>query len=184
MTSILTTAVLAGAAGLLAATPSLAESTMRTLEQDRVLYELQERCSKDAADFFAQIRREDDRAWLDTGAGTGPEGSDSARYETGALVRYDYENNYSRNFNGCFITVKYEARWHELGSTVHAEELWDVNSHRLLGRMRIQTLPPSSASPSTTKAEPAWLPICRFADKDCDVEKWQALIKPYMQDSK
>ena len=102
MTCIPPTTVLAGAAALLAATPSFADNTVRTVEQEKALYELQESCSKDAAAFYAQIRKEDDRAWLDTGRawvdganGLGP--AASAQYEAGALVRYDYENNYSRS---------------------------------------------------------------------------------------
>jgi len=45
MKGTLTTTVLVGAA-LLAATPTLADNPPRTPEQNKVLYELQERCTK------------------------------------------------------------------------------------------------------------------------------------------
>lgn len=157
-------------AALLAATPTLADNTVRTPKQDKVLYELQESCSKDAATLFTEITNPNPHLkstsgdvvaeWVSWGQVTDP--------------KYIYENRYSQQLNKCFLLIRFNGT--ETVSTanaVRAEELWDVTSHRLLAQFSVP-------------APPDWKPptaiICRFADRNCDVGNWNALIKPYMQD--
>jgi len=171
MTAILGIAVLVGAAALLAATPALADNTERTPEQNKVLYELQEMCARDAAALFTEMTSPDPHVtatggdvvavWAYGGNVTGP--------------RYIYEDHYSQERNKCFLLIRFTGIGPaSTAKAVRAAELWDVTSHRLLGQFSVPT-PPGW--------EPATATICRFANKDCDVGEWTALIKPYMQDS-
>ena len=167
MTCILRTTLLAGAAALLAATSALADSTGRTPEQNKVLYELQELCGRDAAALFAETASQNPQAKAT--------GSDVvavwAHLGTVTVPRFIYENHYSPARNRCFLLIRFTGTG--TAKAVRAEELWDVTSHRLLGQLSVPT-PPDWEPPTAT--------ICRFAGKDCDASKWRALITPYMQD--
>ncbi len=131
---------------------------------------------------FAQIRNSDDRSRL-------ADIPDATRRKR-SLVTIT-KTIIVRNY-GCFLLVKYDAVWSGAEISIHAEELWDVTSHRRLGQMRIEHFPPEPPSPPSKQPpqfDPTkpyyeiWPNVCRSADKECDVGKWNALIKPYTQDS-
>jgi len=167
MTGILRITVLAGVAALRAAVPALADNAASTPEQKKVLYELQEMCGRDAAALFTEITSANRTGsdvvamWAYRGNLTDP--------------RYIYEDHYSLERNKCFLRIRFAGTGTaSAAEAIRAEELWDVTSHRLIGQFSVPTPPDWKPTTGT---------ICRFADKDCDIGKWHALIKPYMEDS-
>jgi hypothetical protein len=185
---LIRTTVLVGAAALLTAAPTLADNTGHTSEQTKALYELQEKCGKSAAAFFAQRRKDAETAGSDRVliAGQELESPSGEPFDPNTAtpvgnVWYDYENNYSGRFNRCFILIKFSISVSfPKGEFTDSEELWDVNAHRKLGFAFL------NHSGKQTEAGSR----CRFNDTDCDKPgepgypaQWNALIKPYMQDS-
>lgn len=190
------TTVLAGAAVLIAATPTLADNAALTPEQTKVRYELQERCGKDAAAFFDRIK-------------------------TTRLIQpiiptqttsSNFQNHYSTEFNKCFMTTYVMIGDLGEAGTRESQSLWDVNDNRMIGdfltvaaeNRKVNTVMPRVARCWVWKPEklntlaptgPSFalgdVNYCvpdqsnpgQFIVSPPDYGKWHALIKPYMQDS-
>lgn len=169
MTVILRVAVLAGAAALLAATPTFADNPARTPEQNKVQYELQERCGKDAAELFSQQLRENQIA-------SNPERTDIN------VNKFDYESHYSSKFNDCFALLKMDSvaiqrPYHSL----HTEDLWNVNAHRIIGTLALDE---GEAGSGGRGLDGNIFNRCDFDGKSClhEGRTWGELIAPYMKD--
>jgi hypothetical protein len=129
-------------------------STYVSAQPNKVLYELQERCGKRAAEFF---RRE---------YGTG-----LPKTEYGITMRFNYENHYSARLNKCFfleIAVSWEKG--KLDSSKNMR-LFDLNDNKELGNYDDGFC--DGCGPIS----------CKVQDKVCRSEsEWRQLLKPFMED--
>jgi hypothetical protein len=161
------------AASLLAAMPAFADTTPRTPEQNKALYELQEKCAKDAADFLDKVK-----AGKVVGARL-VEQPDELQHES--IV--ELQNHYSAKLNKCFVEMQNIANDDREYVTV-----WDVNERRQVATFLVY---PKSHVAVWCGAEN---PDHPDEDLDCGHyteivgnpamwPKWKAVIKPYMQDS-
>jgi len=194
MIGILRTTVLVGAA-LLAATPSFAQwsvfdhkslATTPTLEQDKVLYELQQKCSADATNFLNRLKTED--------VPGGP-----VKPAPSALLDLESQSHYSARFKKCFLWVR-DTVTAKGGKEQEDFSVWHVNNGRkIAGLWLYYVLIPELRWCWALK--PAYINDFDFSEsgknttdscgtapgqpvvRDASLRQWNALIKPYMQDS-
>jgi hypothetical protein len=146
-----------------AAIPTFADS-IRAPEQNKVLYELQDRCAKHAAELFAE-QLKDPSAWMGQAYVIGEDGS----------TKFDYKNHYSPRLNKCFalLTRDFSAYAHKTDS--HSEYLWDVNAHTMVGNLTVDYVPDVLLSVGCIVNDT----LCDKAGK-IDGRGWDDLIAPYM----
>ena len=123
-------------------------------------YELQERCSKRAEEFFRQ-------QW-----------GDGATEDGLAVYAWSYNNHYNRKLNKClFLLVGRGYYKDKRDAPSYTEELRDVNEKKEYGhftQFRLRAID-----------EPTPPPICDIdlLKKHCgSKEEWDAFVKPYMEE--
>ena len=119
-------------------------------------YELQERCGKQAGEFFQRKY------------------GDGVFKTKDGQQEIDYSNHYSKKHNKSFVqittnNVRYKNKKPEVVTSFEILVL-DINENKEYGRF-VNIYP---------KDKPA---LCRVANKSChDILEWEALIKPYMEE--
>lgn len=144
------------AAALLVATPTLADNIP---EQNKVLYEVQERCNQRAQDFFDH----QGRLWGDQ--------EQLERSMPGNLYSKQFENHYNARLNKCFIVINTDVLNIDprKGKPWVVSDIWDINDHKEIGIYARDTEQPPL--------------LCHVAGTLCtDDPSWDKLIKPYMED--
>lgn len=121
----------------------------------RVVYELREKCGKDAADWF---KREHE--------------SDGVIPNSVLPLRNEYSNHYNERLNRCYaVVLRVDAfvRPKSESLTLQNATLADVNENREVGKYFA-----NSNNAAYTK--------CSVEDSRCQsYEEWQALAKPFME---
>ena len=121
----------------------------------RAVYELHEKCGKDAAEWF---KREHESA--------------SMASNNVLTVQNEYTNHYNERLNRCYAVVsKVDFTSNSKGEShrLQGETLADVNENRLVGRF----------FSNTTNDRPL---KCNVDSSTCaSLDEWQALAKPYME---
>jgi hypothetical protein len=119
-------------------------------------YELQERCGKQAKEFFQRKY------------------GDGVFKTKDGQQEIDYSNHYSKKFNKCFVqittnNVRYKNKMPEVVTSFEILIL-NISENKEYGRfVNIYS-----------KDKPA---LCRVANESChDILEWEALIKPYMEE--
>lgn len=97
-------------------TPTLADNTSA---QNKLQYELQEKCGKDAANFLYRLKTEDIPG--------GPIKAEGSMF--GGIVDIESQSHYSARFNKCFLLIN-DKRTAEHGRRDDDASVWDVNSGR------------------------------------------------------
>jgi hypothetical protein len=131
-------------------------------EQNKVLYESQENCAKDAAELFAEQLKD---PWMGQAYVIGEDGT----------TTFDYKNHYSPRLNKCFalLTRDFSAYSHKTDS--HSEYLWDVYAHKMVGNLTADNVPDVPLSVGCIVNGT----LCDTAGK-IDGKEWDDLIAPYM----
>src|SRR5262249_19578178 len=139
--------------------------TLGSASATEVPYEVQSRCSNDAAAFFnrqLELWRANDTAL---------EGGKPQPHNR----TYNYHNNYSPTMSGCFIVIEHaegaSSGWREYGAT-----LYNVSTHRELGHFGIGTTYDLTTHKMSNNEDQ--LLSCEFNGAQCTSEaEWQTLVK-------
>jgi hypothetical protein len=162
--AVIVTAAAAGYVGYVQKV--LGPTTARTPEQNKALYELQEKCAKDAANLV-------DRAKADKlyGANMGVDTFQKQSVD-------ELQIHYSARFNKCFAELQDTVTDNLSPVNQQLLSVWDVNERRMIGRLIV----------FNTHVSDCFVINLDYPDEDdrnhfgkCqDLPKWNALIKPYM----
>jgi hypothetical protein len=125
------------------------------------IYELRERCAKDAREWFKQNYSEPQEPIPVTGGGSV------------ASVPPTYENHYSQAQNACFAVLSqmtsftYSAKQASKNNLIQSNTLWDVNENSQLGAFVVKNFNEVTA--------------CKVVGTQCMTkEQWMDLARPYL----